>query len=95
MRFASQLLPQLAFVLRDFLRNLDADQDDEIAAATVSVGQAMPADAKFLTLVGAGGKHELGKFGRPEHQRFDRLIGIVRLTVSGHLDTEQRQALTL
>jgi hypothetical protein len=48
-----------------------------------------------VTLKGAGGTHELGKFGRPEHQRFDRLVGIVRFTVAAHLDAERRKALTL
>jgi hypothetical protein len=48
-----------------------------------------------ITLEGAGGRHERGKFIRAPHERFGRLVEIVRQTAARAVDGATRERLTL
>src|ERR1035441_4584215 len=52
-RLPCQLLPQLAFGIRDPLRHLDARRDDQIAISALALGQAAPTHAQLLAVLRA------------------------------------------
>ena len=54
-RFATELFPQGAFVFADALRNLDVQDNEQIAASSASLRDAFPSQSEALVVSRAAG----------------------------------------
>ncbi|MDQ3365452.1 MAG: PEGA domain-containing protein [Myxococcota bacterium] len=76
---------------------LDSFIDEAFTELVIAPVPGHPDELYFtIELTGAHGKtHRLGKFSTTQHARFDRLLGLVFVTVARALDAAERAAFTI